>query len=53
MKSLAQSLRDLRKVDQAKRQQLYGPGVADADYSEGEDDEYVYRTSRAKRRRME
>jgi len=54
LKSLAQSLRDLRKVDLVKRQQIYGPGVADEDYSEGEDDEYVYKkASRAKRRRLE
>jgi len=53
LKTISQSLRDLRKADQVKRQLLYGPGVADEDYSEGEDDEYVFRTSRGKRRRVE
>jgi hypothetical protein len=43
----------MRKLDQAKRQQLYGPGVADEDYSEGEDDEYVLKTSKGKKRKVE
>ncbi|TFY69079.1 hypothetical protein EVG20_g3301 [Dentipellis fragilis] len=51
LKSLQSNLRDLRKTDQEKRQQLYGPDVADEDYSEGEDDEYHYRTKRVKRRK--
>jgi hypothetical protein len=53
-KSLATNLRDLRKIDQDKRRALYGPDVADADFSEGDDDEYQFRNTRSgnKRRKI-
>ncbi|KAI0947141.1 hypothetical protein AcV7_009642 [Taiwanofungus camphoratus] len=52
-KALATNLPRLRKADQLKRQQLYGADVPSEDYSEGEEDEYQYRTSRAKRRKID
>ncbi|KAI0670746.1 hypothetical protein C8Q78DRAFT_808937 [Trametes maxima] len=53
-RSLAANLPRLRRVDRAKREKLYGADVADEDYSESdEDDEYQYRTTRAKRRKVE
>lgn len=36
-----------------KRVLLYGPDVADEDLSEGDDDEYQYRTTRAKKRKYD
>lgn len=53
-KSLTASLRDLRKLDQDKRRALYGPDVADADFSEGDDDEYQFKNTRSgnKRRKI-
>jgi hypothetical protein len=51
-KSLASNLRSLRKVDLEKRLQLYGPEVADeAEYTEGDDDEYQRKT-RVKKRKV-
>jgi hypothetical protein len=50
-KSLAANLRNLRKLDQEKRLVLYGPEVEDDDYTDGDDDEFLYR-SRGKRRKL-
>ncbi|KAL4073230.1 hypothetical protein V8B97DRAFT_2023022 [Scleroderma yunnanense] len=51
-KSLTTHLRTLRKVDLDKRKQLYGPDVAEEDYSDDEDDEeYRYQKSRPSKRR--
>ncbi|KIM65938.1 hypothetical protein SCLCIDRAFT_1211945 [Scleroderma citrinum Foug A] len=51
-KSLTTHLRLLRKVDLDKRKQLYGPDVAEEDYSDDEDDEeYRYQKSRPSKRR--
>ena len=52
-KSLAFNLPRLRRIDQAKRERLYGKGVPDADYSDSDEDEYQYRTTRAKRVKLE
>lgn len=52
-KSLASNLPRLRKADQTQRQALYGAGVPDEDYSEGEEDEYQHRTTRVKRRKVD
>ncbi|KAH9841569.1 uncharacterized protein C8Q71DRAFT_737681 [Rhodofomes roseus] len=52
-KSLATNLNRLRKADREKRQQLYGTDVPSEDYSEGEEDEYQYRTTRSKRYKVE
>ncbi|GBE84947.1 hypothetical protein SCP_0701290 [Sparassis crispa] len=52
-KSLSYNLPRLRKADKLKRQQLYGADVPDEDYSEGEEDEYHYRTTRSKRRKVD
>lgn len=51
MKSVTQNLKNLRRIDQLARKSLYGLDVPDMDYSEGEDDEYVFRV--AKRRKVE
>ncbi|CCM03531.1 uncharacterized protein FIBRA_05665 [Fibroporia radiculosa] len=53
LKSLTTNLARLRKADQEKRKQLYGADVPSDDYSEGEEDEYQYRTTRSKRRKVE
>jgi len=50
LKSVTQNLKSLRRTDQLARKSLYGLDVPDMDYSEGEDDEYVFRAS--KRRRL-
>jgi hypothetical protein len=50
---LSTNLRSLRKKDLEKRVLLYGPDVEDEDPSEGDDDEYQYRTSRAKKRKSD
>ncbi|KAI0648012.1 hypothetical protein C8Q79DRAFT_999501 [Trametes meyenii] len=52
-RSLAANLPRLRRADRAKREKLYGADVADEDYSESDEDEYQYRTTRAKRRKVE
>ncbi|KAI0761934.1 hypothetical protein BD413DRAFT_616676 [Trametes elegans] len=52
-KSLALNLPRLRRIDRAKREKLYGADVPDEDFSEGDEDEYQYRTTRAKRRKVE
>ena len=52
-KSLSANLTRLRKTDREKRQQLYGADVPSEDYSEGEEDEYQYRTTRSKRHKVE
>jgi len=49
IKSLTQNLKNLRKIDQLARKSLYGLDVPDLDYSEGEDDEYVLRTSKRRK----
>lgn len=51
-KALTTNLARLRKADREKRKALYGPDVASDDYSEGEEDEYQYRTTRSKRRKV-
>ena len=43
----------MRRIDQAKREKLYGADVPDADYSDSDEDEYQYRTTRSKRRKVE
>ncbi|KAH9950579.1 hypothetical protein B0H21DRAFT_722324 [Amylocystis lapponica] len=53
LKSLSSRLPQLRKAAIQKRQALYGADVPDEDYSEGEEDEYQYRATRAKRRRID
>jgi len=50
LKSVTQNLKNLRRIDQLARKNLYGLDVPDMDYSEGEDDEYVFRAS--KRRKL-
>ncbi|KIM89376.1 hypothetical protein PILCRDRAFT_813299 [Piloderma croceum F 1598] len=53
-KTLASNLRHLRKVDLDQRRALYGPDVADVDFSSEDDDEYQIRNTRSnKRRRIE
>ncbi|KAF7982917.1 hypothetical protein HWV62_25194 [Athelia sp. TMB] len=52
MKTLASNLRSLRKKDLDKRRELYGPDVEEVDYSEGEDDEYQIKTTRARKRKI-
>ncbi|KAI0822288.1 hypothetical protein BC628DRAFT_1421962 [Trametes gibbosa] len=52
-KSLAFNLPRLRRIDRAKREKLYGAGVPDEEYGSSDEDEYQYRTTRAKRRRVE
>lgn len=49
IKSLTQNLKNLRKIDQLARKTLYGVDIPDLDYSEGEDDEYVYRTTKRRK----
>lgn len=49
LKSVTQNLKNLRRVDQLARKSLYGLDVPDMDYSEGEDDEYVFRVSKRRR----
>lgn len=49
VKSLTQNLKNLRKIDQLARKSLYGLDVPDMDYSEGEDDEYVFRVSKRRK----
>jgi hypothetical protein len=51
-KALASNLRSLRKADLEKRLLLYGPEVPEEDYTDGDDDEYLYRSSRGKRRKI-
>ncbi|CAL1713118.1 unnamed protein product [Somion occarium] len=51
LRSLSYQLLRLRKTDLERRQQLYGPDVANENYSSGEEDEYQERT-RTKRRRV-
>ncbi|EGN92146.1 hypothetical protein SERLA73DRAFT_173118 [Serpula lacrymans var. lacrymans S7.3] len=49
-KSVAAHLRTLRKLDQEKRKQLYGPDAGEEDYTEDDDDDdYQYRTSKRRR----
>ncbi|KAL1950260.1 hypothetical protein VTO73DRAFT_5384 [Trametes versicolor] len=52
-KSLAFNLPRLRRIDRAKREKLYGTDVPDEDHSESDEDEYQYRTTRAKRRKVD
>ncbi|CDO71468.1 hypothetical protein BN946_scf184909.g62 [Trametes cinnabarina] len=52
-KSLATALPRLRRVDRARREKLYGADVPDEDWSESDADEYQYRTTRGKRRKVE
>ncbi|KAI0754973.1 hypothetical protein C8Q80DRAFT_401725 [Daedaleopsis nitida] len=52
-KSLAFNLPRLRRIDRVKREKLYGADVPDEDYSESDEDEYQYRTTRSKRRRVQ
>ncbi|KAI0335899.1 hypothetical protein GY45DRAFT_1267365 [Cubamyces sp. BRFM 1775] len=52
-KSLAQNLPRLRRIDRGKREKLYGADVPDEDGSESDEDEYQYRSARAKRRKVE
>jgi len=49
IKSLTQNLKNLRKIDQLARKSLYGLDVPDMDYSEGEDDEYVFKASKKRK----
>lgn len=49
IKSLTQNLKNLRKIDQLARKNLYGLDIPDLDYSEGEDDEYVFRVSKRRK----
>ena len=49
MKSITQNLKNLRRADQLARKSLYGLDVPDMDYSEGEDDEYVFRANKRRR----
>jgi hypothetical protein len=51
-KSLASNLRNLRKVDLEKRILLFGPEPIDEDYTDGDDDEYLNRSTRGKRRKI-
>ncbi|EIN12632.1 hypothetical protein PUNSTDRAFT_97433 [Punctularia strigosozonata HHB-11173 SS5] len=50
MRTLALCLRDLRKIEQAKRQTLHGPDAEHQNYSDGEDDEYKVRGRKRKTR---
>ncbi|KAI0781991.1 hypothetical protein C8Q75DRAFT_789273 [Abortiporus biennis] len=50
LRSMAANLPRIRKLDHLKRQQLYGPDVADEDYSSGEEDEYQDRRTRKRRK---
>ncbi|PCH40094.1 hypothetical protein WOLCODRAFT_136650 [Wolfiporia cocos MD-104 SS10] len=50
-RSLATNLSRLRKIERQRRQQLYGVDAPSDNYSEGEEDEYQYRTTRSKRRK--
>ncbi|KAI9058363.1 hypothetical protein FKP32DRAFT_1597452 [Trametes sanguinea] len=52
-KSLSTMLPRLRRVDRARREKLYGTDVPDEDWSESDADEYQYRTTRGKRRKVE
>ncbi|RPD62424.1 hypothetical protein L226DRAFT_332261 [Lentinus tigrinus ALCF2SS1-7] len=52
-KSLAFNLPRLRRIDRDKREKLYGADVPDEDCSESDADEYQYRTTRSKRRKVE
>ncbi|KAI8969642.1 hypothetical protein BD414DRAFT_518471 [Trametes punicea] len=52
-KSLAVNLPRLRRIDRAKREKLYGADVPDEEYSESDEDEYQYRMTRGKRRKVE
>ncbi|KAF9242591.1 hypothetical protein BU15DRAFT_86781 [Melanogaster broomeanus] len=51
-KSLTVHLRSLRKVDLDKRKQLYGPDVAEEDYSDDDDDDEYHNPRAVKRHRM-
>ncbi|KAF8840739.1 hypothetical protein BDN67DRAFT_968036 [Paxillus ammoniavirescens] len=51
-KSLTVHLRSLRKVDLDKRKQLYGPDVAEEDYSDDDDDDDYQNSRSSKRRRI-
>ncbi|KAF9220958.1 hypothetical protein BS17DRAFT_786268 [Gyrodon lividus] len=51
-KSLTIHLRSLRKVDLDKRKQLYGPDVAEEDYSDDDDDDEYHNPRASKRRRI-
>ncbi|KAI1789621.1 hypothetical protein LXA43DRAFT_974195 [Ganoderma leucocontextum] len=52
-KSLAFNLPRLRRIDRVKREKLYGTDLADVDLSDSDEDEYQYRTTRSKRRKVE
>ncbi|TBU28609.1 hypothetical protein BD311DRAFT_694525 [Dichomitus squalens] len=52
-KSLAFNLPRLRRIDRVRREKLYGTDIADVDMSESDEDEYQYRTTRSKRRKVE
>ncbi|OCH86395.1 hypothetical protein OBBRIDRAFT_761400 [Obba rivulosa] len=52
LKSLAHNLPRIRKLDEFARQHIYGDDTPGDDYSEGEDDEYIDRSSRSKRRKV-
>jgi hypothetical protein len=49
LKSVTQNLKNLRRIDQLARKSLYGVDVPDMDYSEGEDDEYVFKASKKRK----
>jgi len=49
LKTITQNLKNLRRADQLARESLYGLDVPDMDYSEGEDDEYVFRVNKRRR----
>jgi len=49
IKSVTHHLKNLRRIDQLARKNLYGLDAPDMDYSEGEDDEYVFRANKRRR----
>ncbi|KAL0961156.1 hypothetical protein HGRIS_006128 [Hohenbuehelia grisea] len=50
-RSLSAQLRHLRKLDYDQRLKIYGPELADASYSDDDDDEYVNKAHRSQRRK--